>query len=297
MLAKINKLKNWQVALIIVILGFAIFSTGLTSPFHGDDIFQIVTALPVHSITNIRLFFEGGTIYTGHGLAPLSGTYFRPLMTTIYSLIYSLFGARPVAFHIVQLALYVGSASLLYLIFKYSFKTVMALILAIIFLIHPLNSQVVYAIQYMQDALFFFFGILAIWLLLRFKSIRSLWLVALCLFLSLLSKETAVVFIIMALLYLFWFNRDRFYKFIYIMVVPVAAYLALRINAVGTTVYSNVAPIDHLNLLDRLLTMPSIVLFYITKFVFPWKLATAYYWTYSSFSVRHVLLPLANYSY
>jgi len=55
----------------------------------------------------------------------------------------------------------------------------------------------------MQEELFFLFGILAIWSLLRFDSVKSLIFAALCLFLSLLSKETAVVFIVVALLYLF----------------------------------------------------------------------------------------------
>ena len=73
MLAKINKLKNWQVALIFLVLCFAVFFTGLRGQFQGDDISQIVSNIPVHSIKNIRLLFEGGTVYNGQGLAPLGG--------------------------------------------------------------------------------------------------------------------------------------------------------------------------------------------------------------------------------
>jgi tetratricopeptide (TPR) repeat protein len=292
MLAKINKLKNWQVAVVILVLGFAVFSTGLTNPFQGDDISQIVTNVPVHSISNIKLFFEGSTFYNGQGLVPLTGSYYRPIMTTVFSLIYTIFGAHSFYFHLFQLLLCIGSTFILYLFLKYSFKPALALMLALIFLVHPLDSQVVFYIPYMQDALFFFFGILALWLLLRFNSTKSLLLVAACLLLSQLSKETGVVFIVAAILYLLWWDRQRLLKFIGIMVIPVALYLALRVHAVGWFTIPNNAPIDNLSLAGRLLTAPSLPILYISKLIFPWKLASGYYWVYSTFSFRHVLIPI-----
>lgn len=292
MVEKLNRLRNWQIALVIAIVGFVVFSAGLTNPFQGDDQTQIVNNPVVHSISHVKLLFEGGTSYNGSGIAPLAGTYYRPLMDTVFSILYTLFGPHTLFFHLFQLLLYIGSAILLYLVFSYSFGTLLSLVLALTFLVHPLNSQVVYAIPSMQDALFFFFGILAFWLLLRFKSVRSLTLVALCLFLSMISKEAGMYFLIMALIYLIVFDRKRALPFVGIMAAPFALYWALRIHAVGFSSHLAVAPIDNLNLGQRLLTAPSIMSFYLTKFLFPWKLATAYYWAYTTFSVRHVLLPL-----
>jgi hypothetical protein len=292
MIAKINKLKNWQVAIVITIIGFAVFFTGLKNPFMGDDTTQIVSNVPVHSISNIRIFFEGSTFYAGNGLAPLSGTFYRPLQTTVFSILYTFFGAHSFYFHLFQLLLCIGSSFILFLFFKYSFKPALALMLALIFLIHPLDSQVVYSISYMQDALFFFFGILALLLLLRFRSTKSLLLVAACLLLSLLSKESGVVFIAVALLYLFWWDRKRLFKFIGIMALPVALYLALRVNAVGWISNPNNAPIDNLSLAGRLFTAPSLPILYLSKLIFPWKLASGYYWVYPTYSLSHFLLPL-----
>jgi tetratricopeptide (TPR) repeat protein len=291
-LAKINKITNWQAALVIAVLGFAVYSSGLTNPFQGDDISQIVNNVPVHSITHIKLLFEGGTFYNGQGLAPLIGAYFRPLMMAVFSLIYTLFGPHPFYFHLLQIMLYIGSTIILYLFFRYSFKPAVALFLSLVFLVHPINSQVVFSIANMQDVLFFFFGILAIYLLLRYKSAKSLLLVAVCLFLSLLAKETAIMFVAMALLYLLWWDRKRLYAFAGTMVLPLALWLILKIHAVGLHSNPHNAPIDFLSLGHRLLTAPSLVLFYITKLVFPWKLASGYYWVYSTFSIRHVLLPI-----
>lgn len=215
-----HKLGSSWAALIIALTGLAVFASGLVSPFWGDDNLQIVENIPVHSIANLWLFFQGGTFYNGQGLAPLSGAYYRPLMTTVFSLVYSIFGPNAIAFHLLQLGLYITAAVLLWLVFRYSFRPALALALSLIFLVHPLNSQVVFAIASMQDVLFFLFGMLALWLLLRYGSVKSLWLVAGCLLLSLLSKETGVLFLVLALLYLFWFDRGRLKTFAGIVVLP-----------------------------------------------------------------------------
>lgn len=117
MLEKINKLSNWQAVIIITVIGFAVYFTGLQNPFQGDDNGQIVNNIPVHSLTNIKQFFEGGTFFYGSNY-PLSGDYYRPLMTTTFSFIYTFFGPHPIYYHIVELLLCVGSAILLYLFFK-----------------------------------------------------------------------------------------------------------------------------------------------------------------------------------
>src|SRR5437899_1611365 len=121
-LARINRLTAWQAAIIIAVVGLAVFFTGLKNPFMGDDLPQIVNNPVVHSITNIRLFFEGSTFYTGQGLAPLSGSYYRPLMTTIFSLLYTIFGIHTLTFHLFQFVLCIGVAIILYLFFRYSFQ-------------------------------------------------------------------------------------------------------------------------------------------------------------------------------
>jgi tetratricopeptide (TPR) repeat protein len=290
-LGKISKINSWHAALIIVISGFAVYGRGLKNTFMGDDIPQIITNLPVHSISHVVIFFKGGTFYNGGGLAPLSGTYYRPLMTTAFSLLYTLFGARQFYFHLFQLMLVIGSSVLLYLFYRYTFKPALALFLSLIFLVHPIDSQVVYAIPNMQDALYVFFGLLGLYLLFRYKSVKSLWAVSLSLFLSLLSKESGVLFVAMAVLYLFWFNRKRLNSFIAYTAIPFAIWLILRVMAVGVNTPSHNSPVDTLSLGGRLMTTPSIMLFYLSKFVFPAKLASSYYWADPSFGLRTVLVP------
>ena len=293
LLAKINKITNWQASLVLALAGYCVYFDGLKNQFIGDDNGQIVNNPVVHSITNIHLFFVGGTFYIGKGIAPLYGNSFRPLMTTVFSFIYTLFGSHPIYYHLFQLALWIGASIILYLILRYYFSTAISLFLSLVFLVHPMNSQIVFAIATMQDTLFIFFGLLALWLLLRFDSIKSLIFVSICLFLSLLSKESGVFFIAIALLYLTMFKQNkRLFAFMGTMVLPLVAYFIMRVNAIGLLGHIKTAPIDSLSLAGRLFTLPSILLFDITKFIFPQKLASAYYWTYPLFSFVHFLIPL-----
>lgn len=286
---KLDNLTNKQAYITMLSIGLVTYCTGLFSPFQGDDYYQIVNNIPVHSIKNLFLFFNSSTFFDGQYL---TGTYYRPMMSTSYSILYSIFGAHSFPFHLAQLLIYISSAFILYLIFKRFFKPNPALVLAIIFLVHPMNSYVVFAIPTLQDALFFFFGILAIWFLIEDKYKNTNWLCAASLLLSLLSKETGIVFVIIALLYLLLFDKKRLRAFAFISIVPILVYLVLRLHAIGLNPVSSAAPIDKLSFAGRLLTMPSLISFYAAKFIFPWRLSTAYYWTYPAFSVKHVLVPL-----
>jgi hypothetical protein len=287
---RLSKLTRKQVALLFTLVGLAVFAVGLTGSFQGDDNQQILESVPVHSISHIGTLFSSSTFFNGQQLV---GSYYRPMMTTAFALIYSVSGPHPFLFHLVQLVLYMAAAFLLFLVLRNFFANGLSIALALVFLVHPLNSQVVFAIPSMQDVLFFFFGILGIWILINRESTKSLWLVAALTLLSLMSKEVGLVFVLMDIIYLRLFDKKRFKMMSAIFVLPIVLYLLLKTHAIGLfTGRTNIAAIDHLNFSQRLLNMPSLIQFYITKFFLPWKLATRYYWTYSTFSFSHFVVPI-----
>jgi len=290
MLEKIKKLKVWQIAIVFAVIGVATYFTGLSGAFQNDDFHQVVDNTPVHSITNLPTFFTSSTFFNGE---KMTGVYYRPLMTTTFSLIYTFFGANPLPYHLIQLALFIAGAFILCLVFRCFFGTILALALSLVFLVHPLNSQIVFSIPTMQDALFFFFGISALWLVINNKMEDRPWTVVACLTLAVFSKESGVLFAILALLYLFWFKREKVITLLKYMVLPVVLYLILRNVAVGSAIIDHAAPINDLSVVGRLFTAPSVMLFYIAKFLYPQQLSLGYYWTYPEFSVEHVLIPLA----
>jgi tetratricopeptide (TPR) repeat protein len=279
---------------IITALGFATFYTGLHNQFILDDYAQIVSNPSVHSLTHIVTIFNGGTIDSGTAANRLVGVYYRPLMSTTYALVYTLFGPQPFAFHLFQLCLHILATFVLFLILRYFFRPGVSLILSLFFLVHPINSQAVFTIADMQEPLFLDFGLAGFWLLLRFqdRGIKYLVPAAACLLLSLLSKETGVLFVVIFGVYEFFFDRKRFYWYIGMMAVVASLYLALKLHAVGFH-NPHSGPIDELNFWSRMVNAPAIIFFYISAMVFPLHLAHAYNWVYTSISLGHFLLPLA----
>jgi protein O-mannosyl-transferase len=280
--------------LIIVGLGLAVFFSGFRNPFIADDYAQIIDNTAVHSISNVAQFFQGGTYLPAPGSTKLSGIYYRPLMTTAFSLIYTVFGSSPLPYHLFQLLLHVLSCIFLFMIFRFFFKPVLALTLSLVFLVHPINSEAVFAIPSIQEPLFFLFGIVAFWSLVRFQyqSTKYLILTVVCLLLSLLSKESGLLFVFVSALYVFWFDRKRFLPFIYLVVPVLILYAVLRVHAVGALGNPSTAPIAQAGVIARLFTIPSIVTFYITILVIPLKLASGYFWVYRELSIQHFVLPL-----
>ncbi|TAL15247.1 hypothetical protein EPN95_00540 [Patescibacteria group bacterium] len=290
LLKTLDNVSNKRVALIFAIVGFVTFIVCINNPFQGDDITQIVENLPVHFVQNIGYFFTSSTFYNGQNLV---GTYYRPLMTTSFSILYTLFQTSTAGYHLFQIMLFSGGAFVLYLVLRRFIKQWLALLLALVFLVHPMNSQIVFSIACLQDTLMFFFGILALYLLITRTSWRSMIAVSVLLLLTLFCKESGLAYVVMAFAYLAFFDRKRIWKLAVVIAGPVALYLSLKSVAVGLLVgNANGAPIDHLNLGMRLLTSPSIIQFYFGKFVFPLNLSTCWYWTLQHFSVAGVLVPM-----
>lgn len=287
---KLKQLGATQALLVLAGLGLVVFAVGLASPFQGDDNQQIVDSPPVHSLGHLGTLFSSSTFYNGQ---QLTGSYYRPLMTTAYAVIYSLAGPHPWAFHLVQLAVCIVAAWLFYLILRRFIGPGLSLAFAAVFLIHPLNSQVALAIPSLQDALLGVFGFFGLWLVINRPERRWQLMAAAALLFALLAKETGIVMALLAAAYLWLFDRKRLKSFGLMMLVALAIYAVLRINALGFGFANNgIAPIDHLTLAQRLLTLPSILVFYLGKLLLPWNLATRYYWTQPGFSLTGVLVPL-----
>jgi hypothetical protein len=282
-------------AIILSAAGLLTFFTGLNGQFLGDDQAQIVNNVYLQSLGNIGKFFSGSTFYNGQ--SALIGAYYRPVMVTVYALIYQIAHLNPFAYHVLQLGLSVFCAYMLFLVFRFFFNSFLSLCLALIFLVDPVNSQAVYAIASLQEPLFMAFGLTALWVTLKYgyKKLRFTILIGGLLLLSLLSKETGILFAVAILGYALigsWRKWREILPLSLIIAVAVAIYAVFRLDAVGVAPNPHLAPIDELGLASRLQNVPAIILFYLTKIVLPFSLAHLYYWTHSGLSLRYFILPL-----
>lgn len=283
----------------IIIVGFIVFFNSIFNGFVWDDVGQIINNTRVHSIQNIASFFTGGTFDPGNNTDQLAGAYYKPFMTIFFSSIYSVFGQNGFYFHFFQTALHIINVILVFTLFSHFFSKKLSLFLSLVFLVHPMNVESVVYISAVQDVLFFFFGILGMIILLKTtKSERQFSLYPLItifiLFLfSLLSKETGILFILIAYIYLFLFYTKRIKQYFVVPLLSTGLYFGLRFF-VGKIYLSapHIVPIATAPLLERLMTIPKIFLFYLYTFFIPINLSVAQMWVVRNFSTKDVFIPL-----
>ena len=279
---------------IIILLGILVYSNSLFNGFVWDDETQILNNGLVHSIANLPTFFAGSTFGTG-GAGGLGGIYYKPLMSTTFSLIYSIFGQQAFFFHLVQLGLHIANAYLVFLLFNKLLRREISLFLSVIFLVHPFNTESVVYVSAMQDVLFTFFGLLSFYFLLKgIKLLKEYILVFGLLLFSMLSKETGVVFLFSSLFFSFIYKRSQFIKSLLAATSVMSIYLLLRLGVANVPFTTqHLSPITRVDLLTRLMTLPKIVYFYVSNFVFPYDLAIDQQWIVHKISLRQFYIPLA----
>jgi len=299
-IAKANKtegvIKTAKVAWIFILIGLLVYGLSLFNGFVWDDEEQIVNNVFVHSVKNIPLLFQSSTFNTG-GAGVSAGTYYRPLMMTFFSFVYQLFGPNPFFFHLFQLFFHILTAILVYLMFKHFFKEMTAFFIALIFLVHPAGVESVAYISAVQDIFYVLFGILAFYIVIKNRAkfeFKNIFLINTLLFLSLLSKETAILFFIIIFIYQLIFDRKFIFENLIFFMMTVGIYALLRFALAGVffTPYHN-APIVQLSLWQRIMMIPAIFFYYLKLFFYPLDLAVMQHWVIRTLDFRMLLGSLS----
>lgn len=276
--------------LFFIICGFLVYGNGLRNEFVADDTQQIVNNPVISNLTNIPSFFRGSTFYSGSDT--LSGVYYKPVTVTFFALLSIYLGKTAFVFHLAQLLLHITNAYLLFLVLKYFFRTKLALVLSTIFLVHPANSESVLYISATQEVLFFFLGITAVCFMTTQSKKQYLFVSAFLLLVSLLSKETGILFLVISGIFVFLFKRKNKLLTMVSLAAVFLTYVVLRISAVGVNVTSNQLPLTQLNLATRLLMVPWLLYTYLLKLFFPLALSSSYQFFYQEVDFTHFFVPL-----
>jgi Tfp pilus assembly protein PilF len=194
--------------LALIILGLVAFLNSLPNSFHFDDYDAIVNNPAIRDLKHLPSYFTDTRTWTMS-----SQQDWRPMVLTTFALNYWMGGINPVFYRLTNLALHIGVAFFLFLIFKniaarsaarlpdLSTRTVtwLALFAAGLFLVHTANSEIVNYIFARSTLLATFFYLAAFYCYLRGpfsgrEQYSRLWhLAALSLFiLAVCSKGSAV---------------------------------------------------------------------------------------------------------
>lgn len=285
-------MKNSKFILAIIIIGLLVYFNSLFNGFVWDDEEQIVNNVLIHSATNIPAFFQSST-FNSAGANKLPGLYYKPLMSTFFSLIYTVFGPRPFFFHLIQLLFHLANSILVFLILKRFLKfTRLSFFLALVFMLHPINTEAVIYISALQDVLFFFFGCLAVWLVINRSSLSTFFTASLFLLFSLFAKETAVIFIILIIFYLRLFAKKKITTFLFPLLLTLITYGVLRffVARIFFKIHK-LTLLSTMSVFDRFLHVPKIILFYLKTFFWPQYLASSQQWTVTAINFFNFFLP------
>ncbi|MGZ3862909.1 MAG: hypothetical protein ACXVPN_10895 [Bacteroidia bacterium] len=226
---------NKKLYVFFLALCLLFYGNSLRNGFSFDDSYVTVANTPVKGkkfMPNNQLV--GGGIKNipkiwqsrfGHG----EGTAYdyRPMTTTLFAIEYSLFGPSPHLNHFVSIALFSLIAFLLFLILKtclkgQPYKELFALVCSVIFLAHPIHTEVVNNIKCTDELLAMMFGLLATYNAIQFfelRKIKYILLGILFLWAGLYSKMTAALFLaVIPMTLYFFFNLNKKY-FLYLLPV------------------------------------------------------------------------------
>lgn len=176
------------------------------------------------------------------GYAATVNDLYRPMSLVVFATVYQCFEKNPLPYHLVNILLFAGCVLLLFLFLDRLFerkKTEVMFVAALLFALHPIHTEVVANIKSCDELLCFLFGFASLNLFVRYSEtgkIMDLLLGAACFFLSLLSKETSISFLIVVPM-VFFFYKDSSRKrcgYITIAVAIVAAcYLFIRFSVLA----------------------------------------------------------------
>ena len=233
--------------------------------------------LPAYFASNIWFF------HYPHLLA----NYYRPLFLIWLRLNYVLFGLRPWGWHLTSVLAHLAVTYLVYrLALRLTGDLWVAGIAGLLFGLHPVHAEAVADVTSIQEPLTAFFILAALLAFARQAESASkrLWMTAalLCSAAALLSKESGLMLPVLILGFTWFHSRDetaRTWQHLSAAVVAsvpfwliVAAYVPLRIWALKGFAHV-IAPIS---LRQDLLTVPSVLVFYLRLMVWPADLSCYY---------------------
>lgn len=176
---------------IIVLLGIAVYFNSLFNAFVWDDVFTVIQNDFIKGFRLIpQIFLKPFFYFSGEDYL-----YYRPIEALSFVFDYSVFGLRPFGFHLVNILLHILAAILVYRFIYILFsERELAFFSALLFTVHPVNASVVNCVTSRADILLVVFALSSLILFIRAKNSLSRLLSLACFILSLLSKETALVF-------------------------------------------------------------------------------------------------------
>lgn len=189
--------------MILFAVGFSVYANSFIDGMFWDDYDSVINNQYIRSFDHFPDYFTKN-LTAGAGI---TDNYWRPLLLVSFATDYSLGGIEPFFYHFQNFLWHLAAAMLVFLVgTRLSKNTLASLVAALLFLVHPLQTEAVTYVAGRADPMHTALLLGSLLLFLRHLESRKrseiLWSLALFV-LSLLAKERAIVFPVVLALILF----------------------------------------------------------------------------------------------
>jgi tetratricopeptide (TPR) repeat protein len=244
----VNALKKLKISLgmIIGVFAFILYAQSITFDYVNDDNTVItkntITQLGISGIPTILKTSRLSGYKNGSMITP----EYRPAFLIMFAIEWQISPNNPQLSHFINVLLYSLTCWLLFILLcklfdksstDVTFSLIIPFVCTLLYVAHPIHTEVVCNIKSRDEILCFLFGICSILFMIKYyadNTLRSLIIGSFFYFLSLLSKETGLSFLILIPLTLFVFRETNFKKLIIVfstLIIFTLIYFMIRYKA------------------------------------------------------------------
>ena len=192
---------------LVIILGFAVYANSLNGKFVYDDEILVKNNAFIKDWSNLPKFFSED-IGKGYGI---TYSFYRPIQIITYAIDYSVWKLSVIGYHLTNVILHILVALCIYWLISILFEDkIISILTAALFVVHPVHTTIVCYISSRSDSIYLVFMLISF--VFYIKSTRGEGLVPYLIMissysLSLLSRENALIFPALILLYHYTFKE------------------------------------------------------------------------------------------
>jgi protein O-mannosyl-transferase len=297
MTIKTFKYTNSRVLFCCLIISFVLYGNTLWNKYCLDDAIVITkNQFTKKGLSGISDIFKNETFtgFFGKQKQLISGARYRPLSLATFAIEQEYLGNSPAFSHFINILLFAFTAFLLFLIIVLTFKSyfpeveLFASLAVLLFLFHPIHTEVIANIKGRDEILALFFSLWAAYCLVKFKTDHKKYWVFIGSFLwlaALFSKENAIVFALIFPLFYYFLPDFKWKQLIFpaiIYAISAVIFISVRQYVIGGLYLSDSNelmnnPFLHTTFAQKSATILYTLGFYIKLLILPHPLTYDYY--------------------
>lgn len=295
----VARVNNHTMLLVSFVLAFLFYANTFKNGFSLDDELVMTTDRHAHEVVEKGIGGIKEIFTTNYAVDGKQNYEYRPIVTLSYAIEWSLFSENPDRVnisHFINVLLY-GLCGYLLFVFLNSLtqgkQTFFSALVVVLFLIHPIHSEVVNNLKNRDEMLSFIFAMLAAIQVFKWvdkQHWKHLFFGLIFLVISVLSKKSNLPFMAIIPVMLYFFRDISFKKIglaFGVLIFAQIIYRAMKLGLVEADLNRKFSylenPLYEMGFIDRIPVFFQTNLFYIQKLLFPYPLH--FYYGYNALPV------------